>query len=93
MRAKLERVGLESELVTLDAAAAQAGLQDALEVRAACEETLSLARIEMDTLAAQLRQADEDRLTLERTLDPRRERIMSLQLEEQAARLASEQFA
>ncbi len=92
-RAKLELLGLESELVTLDAAAAQAGLQDALEIRASCEETLGLARIEMDTLAAQLRQADEDRLTLERTLDPRRERIMSLQLEEQAARLAAEQFA
>ena len=92
-RAQQELLGLESELVTLDAAAAQAGLQDALELRAACEETLSLARIEMDTLAAQLRQADEERLIIERSLEPRRERIMQLQLQEQAARLASEQFA
>jgi chromosome segregation protein len=44
-------------------------------------------------LAAQLREADEERLTLERSLEPRRERIMQLQLQEQAARLAAEQFA
>ncbi len=92
-RAQQELLGLESELTTLDAAAAQAGLQDALELRAACEEALSLARIEMDTLAAQLREADEERLVIERSLEPRRERIMQLQLQEQAARLATEQFA
>ena len=92
-RAQQELVGLESDLGTLDAAAAQAGLQDALELRASCEERLSLARIEMDTLAAQLRQADEERLVLERSLEPRRERITQLQLQEQAARLACEQFA
>lgn len=92
-RAQQELLGLESELTTLDAAAAQAGLQEALELRAGCEEALSLARIEMDTLAAQLREADEERLVIERSLEPRRERIMQLQLQEQAARLATEQFA
>jgi len=40
-----------------------------------------------------LREADEERLTMERSLEPRRERIMQLQLQEQAARLAAEQFA
>ena len=93
LRANQELVGLESELATLDAAAAEAGLQDALEIRAGCEDALGRARIEMDALAAQLRQADEDRLALERTIEPRRERIMTLQLQEQAARLAAEQFA
>ncbi len=92
-RAQQELVGLESDLSTLDAAAAEAGLQEALELRASCEETLGLARIEMDTLAAQLREADEERLVIERSLEPRRERIMQLQLQEQAARLATEQFA
>ena len=92
-RAQQELLGLESELATLDAAAAEAGLQEALELRAGCEEALSLARIEMDTLAAQLREADEERLVIERSLEPRRERIMQLQLQEQAARLATEQFA
>ena len=92
-RAQQELLTLESELATLDAAAAEAGLQDALEGRAEREETLGRARIEMDTLAAQLRQADEERLVIERSLEPRREKIMQLQLQEQAARLAAEQFA
>ncbi len=92
-RAQQELLSLEAELTTLDAAAAEAGLQDTLELRAEREEVLGLARIEMDTLAAQLREADEERLTLERSLEPRRERIMQLQLQEQAARLAAEQFA
>lgn len=92
-RAQQELLSLESELSTLDAAAAEAGLQEALELRAEREETLGRARIEMDTLAAQLREADEERMTIERSLEPRRERIMQLQLQEQAARLATEQFA
>lgn len=92
-RAQQELAGQEDELATLDAAAAEAGLQDALEIRAEREEALGRARIEMDTLAAQLREADEERLTMERSLEPRRERIMQLQLQEQAARLAAEQFA
>ena len=93
VRAQQELAGQEDELATLDAAAAEAGLQEALEVRAEREESLGRARIEMDTLAAQLREADEERLTMERSLEPRRERIMQLQLQEQAARLAAEQFA
>ncbi|MGB4012538.1 MAG: chromosome segregation protein SMC [Zwartia sp.] len=92
-RAQQELLSLESELSTLDAAAAEAGLQEALEFRAEREETLGRARIEMDTLAAQLRESDEERMTIERSLEPRRERIMQLQLQEQAARLATEQFA
>jgi chromosome segregation protein len=92
-RAQQELLSLESELSTLDAAAAEAGLQEALEFRAEREETLGRARIEMDTLAAQLREADEARMTIERSLEPHRERIMQLQLQEQAARLATEQFA
>ena len=93
LRGQQEFNGLEAELATLDAAAAQAGLQDALEQRAACEERLALARTEMDAIAAQMRQADEARMTLERSLDPLRDKILSLQLQEQAARLAQEQFA
>ena len=74
-RAKQELITLESDLTTLDAAAAEAGLQEALELRAEREEALGRVRIEMDTLAAQLREADEERLMLERSLEPRRERI------------------
>jgi chromosome segregation protein len=92
-RAKAEMETLQGELFELDASAAQAGLQDALELRAEREEALNLARIEMDNLAAQLRGADEDRMRLEQSLEPRRARIMELQLQEQAARLAIEQFS
>lgn len=92
-RAAKERESLVHELQTLDAATPQNGLQEALEVRAEHEETLGRLRVEMDTLAAQLREADETRLTLERSLQPQREAIMQLQLQDQAARLSAEQFA
>lgn len=92
-RARDELETLQGELFELDASAAQAGLQDALEERARCEEALNLARIELDNLAAELRSADEERLANERSLDPKRERITQLQLEEQAARLAIEQYS
>lgn len=92
-RAGDELESLQGELFELDASAAQAGLQDALEQRASCEESLNSARIELDNLAALLRTADEERLSQERLLEPRRERITQLQLQEQAARLAIEQFS
>ncbi len=92
-RAADEMEGLQGELFELDASASQAGLQEALELRAEREEALTQARIELDNLAALLRAADEERMEQERTLEPRRARIMELQLQEQAARLAAEQFS
>ncbi len=92
-RALADLEGLQGELFELDAEAAQAGLQDALEQRAACEEALAQARIELDNIAASLRGADEERLKIERSLEPLRAQITELQLQEQAARLSVEQFA
>src|SRR5690606_38208761 len=92
-RAQDELEGLQGELFELDASASQAGLQDALALRAEREQALNLARIELDNLAATLRSADEERVAMERSLEPRRARITELQLQEQAARLAIEQFA
>lgn len=92
-RATQEAESLVHELATLDANTPQNGLQEALEVRAEHEEVLGRLRIEMDALAAQLREADEARLTLERSLEPQREAITQLQLQDQAARLSAEQFA
>ena len=92
-RAQAELEGLQGELFELDETASRAGLQDALETRAGLEERLNEARIELDALEAGLRGADERRVELERSLDPRRARITELQLQEQAARLAVEQFA
>jgi len=47
----------------------------------------------MDAISHRLREGDEVRLTLERSLQPLRDRAMELQLKEQAARLNVEQFA
>ncbi|MEJ0004315.1 MAG: chromosome segregation protein SMC [Pararobbsia sp.] len=81
-----------AELESINEQTAHTGLQDALEIRAAREATLSAARIELDALTTQLRQADETRLTVERSLQPLRDRITELQLKEQAARINREQF-
>lgn len=82
-----------AELETINEQTAHTGLQEALEVRAEKEQKLAAARIELDALSAQLRQFDEQRLAAERSLQPLRDRITELQLKEQAARLAQEQFA
>ncbi|MDQ2139651.1 chromosome segregation protein SMC [Alcaligenaceae bacterium A4P071] len=91
-RGATELEQLLSELEELDASAAQAGLQDALEGRAEREEALARTRIEMDNLAAELRTADEERMRQEMSVEPRRTRITELQLQEQASRLAEQQF-
>lgn len=92
-RSGAELESLQGELFDLDESMAQAGLQDAVEVRVELEEALRVARIGQDELAATLRVADEDRLTIERSLEPLRARVTELQLQEQAARLAVEQFS
>lgn len=81
------------ELVKITEQTVENGLQDALTVRAEKEEILTAARSELDALTLQLRQMDEQRLTVERGLQPLRDRITELQLKEQAARLNREQFA
>lgn len=91
-RASVELEQLVADLVELDASASQAGLQDVLELRAEREEALGRARQELENIAALLTGADEDRVQQERSLEPRRNRITELQLQEQAARLAEEQF-
>lgn len=92
-KAQSEIESLQGELFELDAASSQAGLQEALEQRTLHEQSLNSARIELDNLSASLRSADEERMTLERSLEPRRTRITELQLQEQAARLTVEQYA
>jgi chromosome segregation protein len=80
------------ELGGLTDAAAQAGLQNALAQKLACEKTLGERRSEYDDLTAKLRSSEERRMQLERELDPLRQRITEYQLKEQAARLAFEQM-
>ncbi|HYD81379.1 MAG TPA: chromosome segregation protein SMC [Paucimonas sp.] len=81
------------ELESLDDQAAQAGLQELLERRSDQERALADARHELDQLTQRLRQHEEARMQAERSLQPQRDRIMELQLKEQAARLNQEQYA
>ena len=83
---------LEMELGTLNDAAAQSGLQAALELRLQREQALGAVRSEYDDLSARLRQCDEQRLATERSLEPMREAIVKLQLEVQAAQLGGAQY-
>ncbi len=83
---------LQLELGSFDDAAAQSGLQAALELKSEREQALGLARSEYDDLSAQLRRADEQKLGFERSLEPLREQITKLQLELQAAQLGGAQF-
>jgi chromosome segregation protein len=83
---------LELELGTLNDSAAQAGLQDALALKTEREKALGAQRSEYDDLSAKLRQADEQRLGFERSLEPLREKITKLQLEAQAAQLGGAQY-
>ena len=83
---------LGQELAGFDDAAAQAGLQEALALKLERERALGSARSAYDDLSAQLRRADEQRLQFERSLEPLRERITKLQLEQQAAALGGAQY-
>jgi chromosome segregation protein len=81
------------ELESLDDQTAQAGLQSLLDRRTDQERALADTRQELDQLTQRLRQAEETRMQSERSLQPQRDRIMELQLKEQAARLNQEQYA
>ena len=83
---------IDEELAGLNDAAAQAGLQSALGLRLQREQALAAARSQYDDLSARLRAAEEQRLTLERSLEPMREGLTKLQLEQQAAMLGGAQF-
>jgi chromosome segregation protein len=83
---------LHEELVRLTDAAAQAGLQTALALRLEREAALGAARSDYDDLTLRLRRADEQRMQHEQSLQPLRDRITKLQLEEQAAQLGGAQY-
>lgn len=87
-----ERERADGELARLSDAAAQAGLQDALNLKAEREAALAAMRSQYDDLTQKLRASDERRLQIERALDPLRQRITEMQLKEQAARLGLEQY-
>ncbi|WP_317202157.1 chromosome segregation protein SMC [Janthinobacterium sp.] len=83
----------QQELANLESGAANEGLQDLLERRTAQERALADARHELDQITQQLRLSEDARTQSERSLQPQRDKIMEMQLKEQAARLNQEQFA
>ena len=85
-------VSLQEELTRLTDASAQAGLQEALALKLDREAALGAKRSEYDDLTMRLRRADEQRLHHEQSLQPLRDRITKLQLEEQAAQLGGAQY-
>ncbi|WP_013123145.1 chromosome segregation protein SMC [Thiomonas sp.] len=87
------REAAQAELARLSEQGAQTGLQSALAEQQSAQAVLGARRSEADDIAQQLRQREEARLTLDRDLDPLRQRITELQLKEQEFRLQAEQFA
>jgi len=83
---------IQGELAGLHDAGIRASLQQALQTRLACEQTLSAARARQEEAANQLRAAEEARLASDQKLQPLRDRIGELRLKEQAARMNCEQF-
>ena len=89
---RLSLGSLQAELERLTDASADAGLQAALALKLEREAALASQRSEYDDLSQQLRRADEQRLTHEQSLQPLRDAITRLQLEEQAAQLGGAQY-
>ncbi len=84
---------LAGERQSIDWAPVEAALQARLADRAQAEQALAAARDHVEALGSALRLADEARLVAEHGLDPARVRIQEMQLKEQAAMLAEQQFA
>ncbi len=87
-----ERERAQAEQGRLNDAAAQGGLQDALNLKMEREQAVSAARSEYEDLTNKLRASDERRVQIERALEPMRARITEFQLKEQAASLGSAQY-
>ncbi|MEG0976618.1 MAG: chromosome segregation protein SMC, partial [Comamonas sp.] len=87
-----EQTRAQEEQGRLNDAAAQGGLQDALNLKMEREKELAARRSEYDDLTARLRSSDERRQQFERELQPLRDRITEFKLKEQAAHLGLEQY-
>ena len=90
LAADLEQARLDE--AKLDDSHPREALEQWLQRRVAAEQALRDARTRQDELADGLRRCEEQRLILERELQPRIDRVTDLKLKEQAARLAAEQF-
>jgi chromosome segregation protein len=81
------------EKASIDWTPVEEALQRQLDARAHAEQALTAARNALEGLGATLREAEEERLVTQQKLDPARAKIQEMQLKEQAAALAEQQFA
>jgi len=81
------------ERASIDWTPVEEALQRQLGARGLSEQALGLARDAVESLGAALRTGEETRLLAEQKLDPARSKIQEMQLKEQAAVLAEQQFA
>ena len=86
-------VQLTSERQAIDWSPVEEGLQRQLAARGEAEQALAAARNHQEALTGELRAADEARLASEQRLEPARAKILDMQLREQAAALAEQQFS
>ena len=91
--AEVEVARLTEELAVDPVPAVRAALDAAAESRMGCEKTLAGARETVEAAAAMLRGLEEERLKIETSIAPLRDRISDLRLKEQAAQINHDQYA
>ena len=82
-----------TEQAAIDWTPVEEALQRQLALRGDAEQALAAARDHLESITAELRTGDEARLAAEQKQEPARNRIQDMQLKEQAAVLAEQQFA
>ncbi len=83
---------LTGERESIDWTPVEEALQRQLSTRTVAEQALAAARDALESLGTKLREGEEARMGAEHKLDPARARIQEMQLKEQAALLAEQQF-
>ena len=90
--AEVEVARLTEELAVDPVPAVRNALATAADSRMDCEKTLAGARETVEAAAGALRSLEEERLRIENSIAPLRERINDLRLKEQAAQINHDQF-
>jgi chromosome segregation protein len=91
-RAEEEMGRLTAELAVDPVPAVRDALAIAAGARMSCEKTLAGARDAVEAAAGALRSLEEEKLRIESSLAPLRERINELRLKEQAAQINHDQY-
>ena len=92
-RIERDRAACAEQVEAAPADVMEEQLQAALALRQAAEQNLAGKRDALEAATQALRMLEEQRLKIEQSLEPLRERIGEVKLKEQAAALNAEQFA